>query len=136
MHNRYRRLKRGCYVYGLTTAVLINLSPVLFLTLREQYGLSYSALAALISANFITQLLVDLLFSFRPRLFDIPRLVRVAPLLAAAGFDPVYGARPLRRALQSKVEDPLAEQLLAGEYQKGDTIHIRVAEDRPVFEKG
>ena len=83
MHNRYRRLKRGCYVYGLTTAVLINLSPVLFLTLREQYGLSYSALAALISANFITQLLVDLLFSFRPRLFDIPKLVRVAPLLAA-----------------------------------------------------
>ena len=54
MYNRYRRLKRGCYVYGLTTAVLINLSPVLFLTLREQYDLSYSALAALISANFIT----------------------------------------------------------------------------------
>ena len=54
MHNRYRRLKRGCYVYGLTTAVLINLSPVLFLTLREQYDLSYSALAALISANFIS----------------------------------------------------------------------------------
>ena len=94
MHNRYRRLKRGCYVYGLTTAVLINLSPVLFLTLREQYGLSYSALAALISANFITQLLVDLLFSFRPRLFDIPKLVRVAPLLAAAGLA-LYGIWPL-----------------------------------------
>ena len=69
MNDSFRRLKAGCYAFGLTMAVLINLSPVLFLTLRERFGLSFAALGALVSINFITQLLVDLLFSFRPRLF-------------------------------------------------------------------
>ena len=50
----------------------------------------------------------------------------VATQLAAAGFDPVYGARPLRRALQTLVEDPLAERLLSGEYERGDTIRVLV----------
>lgn len=50
----------------------------------------------------------------------------VAAHLAAAGFDSVYGARPLRRQMQSQVEDVLAEQLLAGLYRKGDTVHIEV----------
>lgn len=94
MDHRFRRLKRGCYTYGLSTAALINLSPVLFLTLRELYGISYAALGALISVNFLTQLGVDLLFSFRPRLFDIPKVVKAAPLVAAAGLA-VYGLWPL-----------------------------------------
>lgn len=50
----------------------------------------------------------------------------VAAQLANSGYDPVYGARPLRRALQSQVEDPIAEQLLGGVYQKGDTIRVTV----------
>ncbi len=50
----------------------------------------------------------------------------VASVLAQAGYDPVYGARPLRRALQSRVEDVLAEQLLEGRYEKGDTITVCV----------
>ena len=53
----------------------------------------------------------------------------VAAALARAGFDPVYGARPLRRALQSRVEDPLAERLLAGEFQPGDTVRLTVEGD-------
>ena len=94
MDNRYRRLKVGCYTFGLTMAVLINLSPVLFLTLRERFGISYAALGALVSVNFVTQLLLDLLFSFRPQLFDIPKVVRFGPLLAALGLG-VYGLWPL-----------------------------------------
>ena len=94
MDPRYRRLKRGCYTYSLTTAVLVNLSPVLFLTLRERCGLSYGALGALISVNFLTQLGVDLLFSFCPRRFNIPKIVTCAPLIAAAGLA-VYGLWPL-----------------------------------------
>ncbi|MBQ7229907.1 MAG: MFS transporter [Oscillospiraceae bacterium] len=94
MDLRFRRVKRGCYIFGVTMAILINLSPVLFLTLRERYGISYTALAALVSVNFVTQLLVDLLFSFRPQYFDIPRVVRYAPLLAAAGLA-LYGLWPL-----------------------------------------
>ena len=49
--------------------------------------------------------------------------------IAAAGFDPAYGARPLRRALQTLVEDPLAEKLLAGAYREGDTIPLRAEQE-------
>ncbi len=50
----------------------------------------------------------------------------VAARLAAAGYDPVYGARPLRRALQNQVEDLLAEAMLAGEIAPGDAVAITV----------
>ena len=45
-------------------------------------------------------------------------------VLAEAGWDPTYGARPLKRALQRLVENPLAERLLAGEFAEGDTIRV------------
>ena len=46
--------------------------------------------------------------------------------IANEGFDPVYGARPLRKALQREIEDLLAEQLLRGEIKKGETISIGI----------
>ena len=49
--------------------------------------------------------------------------------LAEAGFDPVYGARPLKRAIQRWVENPLAEKILAGEFVAGDKIRARVNGD-------
>jgi len=52
-------------------------------------------------------------------------------LLAEQGFDPVYGARPLRRAIQSAVEDQAAEQLLEGKLKAGDTVEV-VGEDGEV----
>jgi ATP-dependent Clp protease ATP-binding subunit ClpB len=55
--------------------------------------------------------------------------------LAEAGFDPVYGARPLKRAIQRWVENPLAQQLLAGEYSAGDVIQAKVEGDQIVFSK-
>ena len=54
----------------------------------------------------------------------------VAAQVAQAGYDPVYGARPLRRQLRQQVDDPLAEQLLAGVYRPGDTVAITVQEGR------
>ncbi|MGH2498853.1 MAG: ATP-dependent chaperone ClpB [Candidatus Limnocylindria bacterium] len=45
-------------------------------------------------------------------------------LVAAEGFDPVYGARPIRRALQRLVLDPLAQRVLAGEFGEGDTVYV------------
>jgi ATP-dependent Clp protease ATP-binding subunit ClpB len=48
-------------------------------------------------------------------------------LLAREGYDPVYGARPLRRALQRELENPLARRLLAGEFKPGDTVRIDVS---------
>jgi ATP-dependent Clp protease ATP-binding subunit ClpB len=44
--------------------------------------------------------------------------------LAAAGFDPVYGARPLKRAVQSMVENPLAKRILQGEFPPGSRIVV------------
>ena len=47
-------------------------------------------------------------------------------LISEEGFDPVYGARPLKRAIQSSIENPLAQRLLAGDFITGDTIFIDV----------
>lgn len=55
-------------------------------------------------------------------------------LLAQEGFDPVYGARPLKRAIQSEIENPLAKKLLAGAYTPESTIMIGVKDGRLVFE--
>jgi ATP-dependent Clp protease ATP-binding subunit ClpB len=54
-------------------------------------------------------------------------------LLAEAGFDPVYGARPLKRAIQHQIENPLAQRILAGEFASGDTIQVDVEDGRFVF---
>jgi len=45
-------------------------------------------------------------------------------LIGEAGFDPVYGARPLKRAIQQQLENPLAQAILSGRYMPGDTIHV------------
>ncbi len=55
--------------------------------------------------------------------------------LAKVGFDPVYGARPLRRAIQSRVEDPLAEKLLEGLFSAGDTVNVALENGQFVFSK-
>ncbi len=53
--------------------------------------------------------------------------------LAEAGFDPVYGARPLKRAIQQQVENPLAQEILSGEFGEGDRIRVLVEDDRILF---
>jgi len=46
--------------------------------------------------------------------------------LGESGFDPLYGARPLKRAIQSQLENPLASQLLAGRYPPGSSVEVSV----------
>ena len=55
--------------------------------------------------------------------------------LSATGYDPVYGARPLRRAIQSKVEDAVAEKMLDGTLKTGDTAKLAVEDDKLVVTK-
>ena len=55
-------------------------------------------------------------------------------LLGDAGFDPVYGARPLKRAIQQRVENPLAQAVLAGRFSPGDTVGIDASGGELVFE--
>jgi ATP-dependent Clp protease ATP-binding subunit ClpB len=56
-------------------------------------------------------------------------------LLGEAGFDPVYGARPLKRAIQQQIENPLAQQILQGSFGPGDRIKVTVRDGQLVFEK-
>jgi len=53
--------------------------------------------------------------------------------LAQKGYDPVYGARPLRRAIQRYVENPISTKILQGEFKEGDTIAISLEEDNLSF---
>ena len=54
-------------------------------------------------------------------------------LVARQGYDPQYGARPLRRAIQRLIENPLARRILAGEYAQGDTVRIDAVDNQIVF---
>jgi len=56
-------------------------------------------------------------------------------LIAEVGWDPTYGARPLKRALQRLVENPLALRLLEGDFGEGDTVRVDVRDGELVFEK-
>jgi ATP-dependent Clp protease ATP-binding subunit ClpB len=55
--------------------------------------------------------------------------------LANAGYDPVYGARPLKRAIQQYLENPLAEDILSGKFIPGDNIKVKKGEGKLLFEK-
>ncbi len=66
----------------------------------------------------------DLTISFSDEAMD---------LLAKSGFDPVYGARPLKRAIIQQVENPLANQILSGDFAGGDEIKVHVAADKLTF---
>ena len=56
-------------------------------------------------------------------------------LVAREGFDPVYGARPIRRAIQRLILDPLAQKVLAGEFAEGDTVFVDVRDGQATFLK-
>jgi ATP-dependent Clp protease ATP-binding subunit ClpB len=59
---------------------------------------------------------------------DIRISDKAKKLLAERGYDPVYGARPLKRVLQQDIQNPLAMQILEGKYQEGDTVAIDLDE--------
>ncbi len=55
--------------------------------------------------------------------------------LAEVGYDPVYGARPLKRAIQNELADPLAKEILEGRFGEGDMVEVDIEGDRLVFQK-
>jgi ATP-dependent Clp protease ATP-binding subunit ClpB len=73
------------------------------------------------------------------RLVKLEIRLEVAPSaiaeVAKAGFDPVYGARPLKRAIQQEIENPLAKELLAGKFAAGDTVNVSAAGGKIAFAK-
>ena len=85
MINSHKRVKYACYSVNISMAVVGNLPPVLFLTFQSMYGISYSLLGLLVLVNFVTQLFVDLIFSFFSHKFNIPLTVKLTPLLTIIG---------------------------------------------------
>ncbi len=85
-------------------------------------------------------LIIDIMFSkvksrVKERGFDIELSEKSRELLVEEGFDPSYGARPLRRAIQRLLEDPLAEEILSEKFMRGDTILVERKDNKLVFEK-
>ena len=85
MKHQYKRLKWACYTVNASMAVVCNLPPILFLTFRSLYGLSYTLLGLLIFINYTTQLAIDLIFSFFSHKFNIEKTVKSMPVLTFLG---------------------------------------------------
>lgn len=85
--------------------------------------------------------IVDLMFAeLKKRLLEQDIHLEGTPeakdIIAKEGYDPDFGARPLRRAIQRLIENPLADELLAGKFNPGDTVIVDGKEDKIVFKKG
>ena len=70
---------------GFTMSAVANISPLLFVTFREMYHISYTLLGLLIVVNFSTQLMIDLVFSFFTQFFNIHKTVKLTPFIAFIG---------------------------------------------------
>lgn len=94
MKNTFTRTKIACYTVNVSMSVVGNLSPLLFITFHDLYGISYSLLGLLVLVNFCTQLCIDLIFSFFSNKFNIPLVLRVMPALTLAGLA-LYALAPV-----------------------------------------
>ncbi len=83
--NQYKLTKNACYLTGMTMAISANLSPLLFLTFKDMYNLSYTLLGFLVVINYFTQLFIDLIFTFFTKYFNIHKAVRSTPLIIFIG---------------------------------------------------
>ncbi len=81
----FKRTKYTCYFSYVSIASVFTLPPILFVTFREMFSISYTLLGTLVLVNFCTQLTVDLLFTFFTKHFNIHRSVRIMPLLTCLG---------------------------------------------------
>ena len=81
----YRRTKFACYASYFTMSSIFSLPPLLFVTLRQMYGISYTLLGTLVLTNFCTQLAVDLVFTMFSKHFNVKKIVRIMPLITSFG---------------------------------------------------
>lgn len=85
MTQKHLTAKYACYMSNASMSAVATLSPLLFITFHQLYGISYTRLGLLVLVNFCTQLCVDLLFSFYAHKFNIQKTVRAMPLLTVIG---------------------------------------------------
>ncbi len=85
MGRKHTQLKWACYTANITMSAVASITPILMLTFRELYDISYSLLGLLVLINFVSQLAIDLVFSFFSHKFNITKTVRFMPVLAIIG---------------------------------------------------
>lgn len=89
----FKVTKLACYTAYFTMSSIFSLPPLLFATLQDMYGISYTLLGTLVLTNFCTQLTVDLIFTVFSKHFNIKKVVRIMPLITSVGLL-VYAAVP------------------------------------------
>jgi MFS family permease len=90
----YSLTKKSCYYTYLAMSSAFSLPPIMFVTFHEMYGIPYTLLGTLVLVNFITQLSIDLVFSFFSKYFNIKLTVRIMPIISSVGMF-IYAAVPL-----------------------------------------
>lgn len=94
MNKEYRLTKYACYAMSGSMAIVSAVSPLLFVTFRQLYGISYTLLGFLVVVNFCTQLTVDLIFTFFSKRFNLNFIIKSMPVLAFVGLW-VYAILPM-----------------------------------------
>ncbi len=89
----FKRTKIACYSTYLSMSAVFSLPSLLFVTFREMYGISYTLLGTLVLTNFCTQLIVDLIFTFFTKHFNVKKVIRTMPLITFTGLV-VYAVLP------------------------------------------
>ena len=89
----FKRTRLACYSAYFTMSSIFCVPPLLFVTLRETYGISYTLLGTLVLTNFCTQLGVELIFTFFTKYFNPKVVVRVMPIITSLGLA-IYAITP------------------------------------------
>lgn len=83
--DKYKKTRFACYTAYFTMSSVFSLPPLLFVTLRDMYNVSYSLLGTLVLINFCTQLCIDLVFTFFSKYFKVRKIVIIMPIITSAG---------------------------------------------------
>ena len=86
LSKKYRNTKLACYSVGFSMSAATNLSALLFVPFHEIYGISFSQLGFLVLVNFCTQLMIDLVFTFFSKHFNLEKTVKSIPAVVLLGF--------------------------------------------------
>jgi ATP-dependent Clp protease ATP-binding subunit ClpA len=100
---------------------------------RLDASIGFSSLPPEVVAKVVDKFVMQLEAQLADRQVTIELSDAARAWLAAKGYDPLYGARPLARVIQETIKKPLAEELLFGKLEKGGPVHVDVVDDKLVF---
>lgn len=94
MSSSFKTTKFACYSAYFTMSSIFCLPPLLFVTFRETYGISWTLLGTLVLTNFCTQLLIDLIFTLFSSRFNVQKVLKIMPLVTSLGLL-IYAVFPM-----------------------------------------